>query len=133
MEESNEYNNQTMQNEKDIICKNDEIEVDQVMEERENPNLQIEINIVSRECDEEKSKHILQELQIQRKKWRPHNRNAICWSFYSVNDNSKVNLYVPQMMHCLLCYFQPIISMNSRKRLRKRLISYYNTSDITCL
>ncbi len=59
MEESNEYDNQTMKNEKHIICINDEIEVDQVMEERENPSLQTKISIVSRECDEEKSKHIL--------------------------------------------------------------------------
>jgi hypothetical protein len=35
---SNEYNNQTMQNGKHIICINDEIEGDQVMER--NPNLQ---------------------------------------------------------------------------------------------
>jgi hypothetical protein len=44
MEGSNEYNNQKMQNEDHIICINDEIEVDQVMEERENQSLQTEIN-----------------------------------------------------------------------------------------
>jgi hypothetical protein len=32
-------------------------------------------------------------------------KNAICWSFYCVNDNSKINLDVPQMMHYLLCHF----------------------------
>jgi hypothetical protein len=40
MEGSNEFNNQTMQIEKYIICINDEIEVNQVKEERENPSLQ---------------------------------------------------------------------------------------------
>jgi hypothetical protein len=37
------------------------------------------------------------------------------------------------MMHYLLCHFQPIVSMNSRKVLRKGLITYYKTSGITCL
>jgi hypothetical protein len=39
MERSTEHDNQTMQNEEYIICRNDETEVDQVMEERENPSL----------------------------------------------------------------------------------------------
>ncbi len=37
------------------------------------------------------------------------------------------------MMHCLLCHFQPVVFTNSRKQLRKGLITYYKTSDITCL
>jgi len=54
-----------MQNEKLIIHINYEIEVDQVMEEKENPSLQIEINRVPRLCeetDEKKTKHILEQL-----------------------------------------------------------------------
>lgn len=67
MERSNEYDNQTKQNEKPIIHINYEIEVDQIMEEKEFPSLQIEISKVSRLCeetDEEKTKHILEQLQI---------------------------------------------------------------------
>jgi hypothetical protein len=67
MERSNEYDNQTRQNEKPIIHINYEIEVDQIMEEKEFPSLQIEISKVSRLCeetDEEKTKHILEQLQI---------------------------------------------------------------------
>jgi hypothetical protein len=45
---SNEYNNQTMQNEKHIICINDETKVDKVMEEKENPSLQTKVSRVSR-------------------------------------------------------------------------------------
>jgi hypothetical protein len=45
--------------------------------------------------------------------------------FYCVNDNSKVSLYILQMMHCLLCHFQLVFSTNSRKQLRKGLITYY--------
>jgi hypothetical protein len=43
-----------------IICINDEIEVNQVKEERENPSLQIEASRVSREFDEKKIKQSLQ-------------------------------------------------------------------------
>ncbi len=71
MERSNEYDNQTMQNEEPIIWINDETKVDQIMEERENPSLQTKISRISRVCEEtneEKTKHILKQLQIQRKK-----------------------------------------------------------------
>jgi hypothetical protein len=51
-----------------------------------------------------------------KKKWHLHNRNELCWSFYYVNENSKVNLDVLQMMCCLLCHFQPIVYVNSRKQ-----------------
>jgi hypothetical protein len=47
---------------------------------------------VWRKCDEidkEKTKHSLQQLQIQRGKWCPHSRNALCWSFYCVNQPQK--------------------------------------------
>ncbi len=83
-------------------------EVNQISEEIENPNMQTKASRVSKESDEEKNKQILQQLQTQRKKWHHDNRNALCWSFYCVNDNLKVNLDVPQMMCCLLCQFQPV-------------------------
>ncbi len=57
-----------MQNEEHIICINDEIEVDYVLEEKEiNTSLQTKVNTVSTKCDEKKIKHILQQLQTQRK------------------------------------------------------------------
>jgi hypothetical protein len=66
-------------------------------------------------------------------KWHPHNRNALCWSFYCVNENPKVNLNVLQIMRCLLCHSQPVVFMNSRKQLKKGLVTYYKTRNITCL
>ncbi len=36
-------------------------------------------------------------------------------------------------MHCLLCHFQPIVSVNLKKQLRKGLVTYYKTSGIACL
>jgi hypothetical protein len=65
--------------------------------------VEVEINRLSKESNEEKIKQILQQLQTQRKKW--HDRNALCWSFYYVNYNSKVNLDVPQMMCCYCVIF----------------------------
>ncbi len=70
-------------------------------------------------------------LQIQIKKC--HNINVFCWFFYCVNDNFKINLDVPQMMHYLLCHFQLVIYVNSRKHLKKGRVTYYKTSGITCL
>jgi len=37
------------------------------------------------------------------------------------------------MMRYLLCHYQLVVSMNSRKQLRKGLIQYSKTSGITCL
>jgi hypothetical protein len=115
MERSNEFNNQTMQTEKYTICINDETEINQVKEESENPSLQTKVSRVLGKSDEKEIKQILQQLQTQRKKWRPHNRNALCWFLYFVNDYSKVNLDVLQLIHCLLCHSQPFVSVNSRK------------------
>ncbi len=53
--------------------------------------------------------------------------------FFCVNDNLKVNLDVLQMMCCLLCHPQPVVYLNSKKQLRKGLITYYKTNGITCL
>jgi len=36
-------------------------------------------------------------------------------------------------LHCLLCHFQHLVFMNSKKQLRKGLVGYYKTSGITCL
>jgi hypothetical protein len=38
----------------------------------------------------EKEKN-LQILHTQRKIWKNHNRIAICWAFYYVNDNKEVD------------------------------------------
>jgi len=64
MEGLNEYDNQGMQNEKHVVIIN-ETKVDQVIEERENPNLQTKINRflgINEEINEDKTKHILEQL-----------------------------------------------------------------------
>ncbi len=75
------------------------------MEEKENPSFQIEISSalgVNEEIDENKTKHILEKLQIQWKNGHPHNKNSLCWFFYFVNSNSKITFHVPQTTRCLL-------------------------------
>jgi hypothetical protein len=71
-------------------------------ETKENLNLQIKGNIVSKN-DEEETKQILELLHSQRKKWRLHNNIALCY-FFNVNDNEKVIYDAFQIMHYTLCY-----------------------------
>jgi hypothetical protein len=51
-----------MQTEEYMICINDEIKVNQIREEKENPSLQTKGSRVSRESYEKKTKWILQQL-----------------------------------------------------------------------
>jgi hypothetical protein len=47
------------------------------------PSLQMKESKVL-ENDEEKMNFVLELLHSQRKKWRPHNRKVLCWSFLCV-------------------------------------------------
>ncbi len=38
-------------------------------------------------------------LHSQRKKLRPHDKNALYWSFYCLNDNGKVAFYDAPIIH----------------------------------
>jgi len=91
---------------------------------QENPSLQTKKHKVL-ENDKEKIKKILELLHSPRKKQRLHNRNALCWSFFYVNDNAKMILDAPQIMRCMFYYYNPLFSFNSRMKLRKGLVSYY--------
>ncbi len=50
-----------------------------------------------------------------------------------MNDNGKVTLDAPQIMHCMLCYSNLVFFFNPKTKLRKGLIFYYKTSGITYL
>ncbi len=122
-----------MQTEKYIICINDETKVNQVKEEKENPSLQIKVGRVSGEFDEKKTKHILQHLRTQRKKWCLHNINAFCCFFYwilcllesKLGCSSNDALFIVSLSTCFFCEF--------KKTIKKGLVTYYKTSGITCL
>ncbi len=72
-------------------------------------------------------------MHAERKGWQPHERLSLCWSFYCVNDNAEIDLENTQIMHYILCYYEPIIGINSKTQARKGLISYYKTNGMTSL
>ncbi len=57
----------------------------------------------------------------------------MCWIFYCVNDDAKIDFENTQIMHCILCYQKPIIRINSRTQGKKRLIFQYKISGIISL
>jgi hypothetical protein len=63
--------------------------------------------------------------------WKPHGRTSLCWSFYYISDNAKVDLKNIQIMHCILCYQTFVCGINPRTQMRKGLISCYKTYGIT--
>jgi hypothetical protein len=44
----------------------------------------------------------LQKLHAQRKKWKGHERNALCWAFHIVNDINIIDGSKPQIMRCII-------------------------------
>ena len=77
-----------------------------------------------------------QTLHIKRKKWKRHNRNAICWAFYYVNDNKEVDpRNFDQVMRCLFCYTSFVHASNP-KTIERKVFIYgliYKTYGITTL
>jgi hypothetical protein len=51
----------------------------------------LENNIIEKN-GEQIMKENLQELHVQRKNWRGHNINFLCWAFYYVNDGKEVEI-----------------------------------------
>jgi len=73
---------------------------DEIMEKlEENSSSQIESNTILN-IDEKITKLILETLHVQRKKQRPHNGNALRWSFFYLTNNKETTNKVPQIMHC---------------------------------
>jgi hypothetical protein len=65
----------------------------------------------------------LKNLREQKVKWRPHGRNDHTWVFSYINDKSKVDVQIPQVMCYMLCY-EKLISykiLEQITRLRKRI------------
>jgi hypothetical protein len=73
----------------------------------------------------------LQKLHIQRKIWRCHNKNAICWVFFCVNNDKEVDAENLEIMRCLFCYISLLHASNPKTIERKVLI--YITYGITTL
>ncbi len=72
----------------------------------------------------------LRKFHAQRKFWQPHGRLYLCWIFYYVNDNTKIDLENTQIMHPLL---SRTCNRNKFKNSSKGLISYYKKNGKTSL
>jgi len=75
-------------------------------------------------------KKSLQKLHVQRKIWKGHIINSLCWAFYCVRDGKEVEVASHQIMKCILCYDNAENIHNPRIKKRKRLITYYKTYGI---
>jgi hypothetical protein len=78
-------------------------------------------------------KNKLKKLHAQKIFWRGNNKNALCWAFYCVNDNKKINVANFQTMHYILCQKNPILNVNPKNQAKKRLIIFNTTNGITTL
>jgi len=47
---------------------------------------------------------ILGKMHEQKDKWTPHGKKKSTWAIFCVNDESKVDVKVPQIMCRMLCY-----------------------------
>jgi len=80
-----------------------------------------------------KMKKILEKLHLQRRKWKNDSRNALCWSFYCVNDNKPLDIKCFQFMKCIFCYVSLVLIINVKTQARKGLILCNNANGITSL
>jgi hypothetical protein len=77
------------------------------------PNLQIEKYINTNE-GEFFFKENFFKLHFQRRKWRHDNKNALCWSFYCVNENKLLDVKCFQLMKCIFCYVGLVLITNAK-------------------
>jgi hypothetical protein len=60
-------------------------------------------------------KNILKKIHAQKIIfWKPNSRNALCWGFYCVNDNKRVDLTTPQVIHRIICYNSYVLNLNPK-------------------
>jgi cytochrome c oxidase assembly protein Cox11 len=61
--------------------------------------------------------NILKKSHAQRVFWRANNKNALCWAFYCVNDNKKIDVLILQTMRCILCHNNSILNVIQKLKL----------------
>jgi len=60
-----------------------------------------------------------QNWHLQRRIWRHDNINALCWSFYCVNDNEWMDVKCFQLMRCIFCYTSSLLITNAETQAKK--------------
>ncbi len=68
-------------------------------------------------------------MHAQRKFWQLHGRLFLCWSYYCVYDNTQINLENTQIIHCILCYQDHVIGINSRTQARTNFLLQYKWNN----
>ncbi len=78
---------------------------------------------------------IMRKLHEERLKWRPHGKHSSTWAFLCVNDESPIDVKVPHVMCCILCYSRLIghAILEPKKNLKKCLVSYFKSNGIIIL
>jgi hypothetical protein len=69
---------------------------------------------------------------LQRENWRGHDRNALCWSFFIINDDNIFNGRKPQIIRCMICHVN-FVPYNPRIKERRRMTTYSLKNGITYL
>ncbi len=93
--------------------------------------MQLEESINANEGEKNEKK--LKKLHLQRRKWKNNSKNALCWSFFCVNDNKPMDINFFQFMKCIFCYVSLFLITNVKTKARKGLILYNNANVITTL
>jgi len=62
----------------------------------ESIHLQINNNLV------ENDELLLANITTQAHKWKPNNKNSMCWGFFAVNDNFLIGFKNPLKLQCII-------------------------------
>jgi hypothetical protein len=89
--------------------------------------------LLSSQLENDKTLHlIMKKLHEQKISWKLHGRNSPRWAFDCVNDGSKVDVNVSQLMRYVIRYNNLIsfIVLKKRIRLKKAFGSYLKNNGI---
>jgi predicted phage tail protein len=123
---------ESSQNENLILIEKNQTNENEMYTEKHVERIESE-NVQTKNDRVEENEEKLQKLHVQRKNWRGHNMDSLCWAIYCVNDGKKVEITSHQVMRCILCYHNVVNIFNSRTQKRKGLITYYKTYGIITL
>ncbi len=78
---------------------------------------------------------IMKKLHEQWLQWRPHGRNFPTLAFLCVNDESLVDVKVPQVFCCIFSYNRLLghVILEQKTRLKKNLVLYFKSNELTTL
>ncbi len=77
----------------------------------------------------------MKKLHEQQLKWRPHGRNFLALALLCANDESLVDVKVPQVMCCIFCYNKLLghVILEQKTRLKKNLVLYFRSNGLITL